>query len=366
MDQAVHTGHDLGERAEGHQLHDAHVGHIAHVVGSHELIPGIHAAVLHAQRDLVLLGIEGDNVHVQGIPHGDDLGGVLNTAPGQLGDMYHTIHAADVHEHAIAGHGLHGAGVVLADLDVVPDLRLGGLTGLIGHGLDGADDAAAGTVDLGDPQGHGLADHGAQLSAAGQTGLGSGHKHAHALDINDDTALVLLGDFTFESGLVLAGLLDILPDLDSVQTLLGQHGITLHVVDADDIGLDLVADLDDVLRLHIGICGQLVHRDIARLLAAQIDLHLGGADRRYNTGYLLSCIQSLKRFFQHFLEALFRSFHVLDLFAHRCIYLLNDARRRGRAGCKPRHRTSVKKVTLEFFRPLDLTDHGAPLAANLR
>ena len=107
--------------------------------------------------------------------------------------MYHTIHAADVHEHTVGSHGLHGAGVVLADLDVVPDLRLGGLTGLIGHGLDGADDAAAGTVDLGDPQGHGLADHGAQLSAAGQTGLGSGHKHAHALDINDDTALVLLG-----------------------------------------------------------------------------------------------------------------------------------------------------------------------------
>jgi len=259
--------------------------------------------------------------------------------------MYHTIHAADVHEHAIAGHGLHGAGVALADLDVVPDLGLRRLTSLVGDSLDGTHHTAAGAVDLGDAQGHGLADHGAQLSAAGQAGLGSGHEHAHALDVDNDTALVLLGDLAFQRGLFLAGLLDILPDLHSVQALLGQHGVALHVVDADDVRLDLVADLDDILRLHVGIGGQLVHRNIARLLAAQIDLHLGGADRRYDTGYLLSCIQSLKRFFQHFLEALFGSFHVLDLVAHCCIYLLNDARWRGRAGCKPRHRTSVKKVS---------------------
>ena len=280
--------------------------------------------------------------------------------------MYHTIHAADIHEHTIGGHRLDSAGVVLAHLDVLPDLGLGSLTGLVGHGLDGAHHAAAGTVDLGDAQGDGLADQSAELSAAGQTGLGSGHEHAHALDVDHDAALVLLGDLALQGSLLLTGLLDILPDLDSVQTLLGQHGIALHVVDADDIGLDLVADLHHILGLHAGIGGQLVDVDITCLLAAQVNLHLGGTDGSHDTGYLLSCIQSLKRFFQHFLEALFGSFHVLDLVAHSCIYLLNDARRRGRAGCKPRHRTSVKKVTLEFFRPLDLTDHGAPLAANLR
>ena len=255
---------------------------------------------------------------------------------------------------------------MLADLDVVPDLGLCRLTRLVGDRLDGADHAAAGTVDLRDTQGDGLTDHGAQLGTAGQTGLGSGHEHAHALDVDDDTALVLLGDLALESGLVLARLLDVLPDLDSVQTLLGQHGIALHIVDADDVSLDLVADLHHILRLDIGIGGQLVHGNVARLLAAQIDLHLGGADRRYDTGYLLSCIQSLKRFFQHFLEALFGSFHVLDLFAHRCIYLLNDARRRGRAGCKPRHRTSIKKVSLYSLGSLDLVNAGTVGTADLR
>ena len=280
--------------------------------------------------------------------------------------MYHTVHAADVHEHTVGGHGLDRTGVVLADLDVLPDLSLCSLTSLVGHGLDGADHAAAGAIDLGDAQGDGLADHGAQLSAAGLTGLGSGYEHAHALDVDDDAALVLLGDLALQGGLLFAGLLDVLPDLDSVQTLLGQHGIALHVVDADDVGLDLIADLHHILRLHVGIGGQLVDGNIACLLAAQIDLYLSGPNGSHDTGYLLSCIQSLKRFFQHFLEALFGSFHVLDLVAHSCIYLLNDARRRGRAGCKPRHRTSVKKVTLELIHPFDLIDDGASRAANLR
>ena len=224
------------------------------------------------------------------IADGDDLGGVLDAGPGQLGDMYHTIHAADVHEHTVGSHGLHGAGVVLADLDVVPDLRLGGLTGLVLHGTDGTHHAAAGTVDLGDAQGDGLADHLAQLSAAGLAGLGSGHEHAHALDVDDDAALVLLGDLALQGGLVLAGLCDVVPHLHGVQTLLGQHGIALHVVDADDVSLDLVADLHHVLGLDVGISGQLVDGNIASLLAAQIHLHLGRANGRYDTGYLLSCI----------------------------------------------------------------------------
>ena len=40
------------------------------------------------------------------------------------------------------------ARIVLADLDAFPDGGLSSLTLLIQHGLDGADDAAAGTVDL--------------------------------------------------------------------------------------------------------------------------------------------------------------------------------------------------------------------------
>jgi len=235
VDQAIHTGNDLGKGAEGHQLHDANVGNVAHLIGLHELIPGVAGVILHAQRDLALLGIEGDDIHIQRIADGNDLGGVLDAAPAQLGDMDHAVHTADVHEHAVGGHGLDNAIVVLTHFDVVPDLSLGGLTGLVLHSTDGTHHAAAGTVDLGNPQGDGLADHLAQLGAAGLAGLGSGNEHAHALNVDDDAALVFLGDLAFQRGLVLAGLCDVVPHLHGVQTLLGQHGIAFHIVDADDV-----------------------------------------------------------------------------------------------------------------------------------
>jgi len=134
--------------------------------------------------------------------------------------MYHTIHAANIHKYAVAGHGFHGAGIVLTHLDALPNGSLGSLTGLKLHRTDGTHHAAAGTVDLGDTQRNGLPDHLTEISTTGLAALGSGHEHAHALDIDDNAALVLLGDLTLQGGLLLTGLLDILPNLHSVQTLL--------------------------------------------------------------------------------------------------------------------------------------------------
>ena len=290
MDQAVHTGHNLGKGTEGHQLDDTDRGHIAHAVLVHEHGPGINAVILDAQGDLVLLRVKGDDVHIHGVADLADLRGGLDAAPAQLRDMYHAVHTADVHEHAVAGHGLHGAGVVLADLNAAPNSFLSGLTGLVSDRADGADHTAAGTVDLGDTQLNLLALHGRQVSTAGLAALGSGHEHADTLDRHHDTALVLLGDGAFHDGLLFHSGLDVLPDLDGVQTLLAQLGITLHVVDADDIGLDLVADLDDILGLRSGIIRQFAHLDVSGLLGAHIHLDLGGGDGRDDAGYLLSCI----------------------------------------------------------------------------
>ena len=179
---------------------------------------------------------------------------------------------------------------MLAHFDALPNGSLGSLTSLELHRADGTHHTAAGAVDLGNAQGHSLADHLAKLGAAGHTALGSGHEHAHALHVHHDAALVLLSDLALQGGLVLASLFDVLPHLHGVQTLLGEHSVALHVIHADDVGLDLVAHLHHVFGLHVGISAQLIHGDIAGLLAAQIDLDLGGANCRHDTGYLLSCI----------------------------------------------------------------------------
>ena len=199
--------------------------------------------------------------------------------------MYHAVHTADVHEHAVGGHGLHGAGIVLAHLDGSPHLLLRGLAGLVGNGADGAHHTAAGTVDLGDAQLDLLLDHGAQVRTAGLAALGSGNEHPHALDGDHDAALVLLGDHALQHSLVLHGLFDVLPDLHGVQTLLAQLGVTLHIVDADHNGLDLVIDVDDVLRLDAGVVGQLTELDVGGLLGAHIHLDLGGGDGGDDAGH---------------------------------------------------------------------------------
>ena len=320
MDQTVHTGNDLSEGAEGHQLDDAHVGNVADLVGVHEHVPGVLGAILDAEGNLALLGIEGDDVHVEVIADGNDLGGVLDAAPAQLGDVNHAVHAADVDEHAVRGHGLHDTVVVLADLDAFPNGGLSSLTLLVEHGLDGTDHAAAGAVDLGDAELDLLLDHLAKVGILGQTALGSGHEDAHALDRDDNAALVHFGHGAFENGLVLNGGLNVFPKLDSVETLLGKGGIAFHVVDADNISFDLVADLDDVLGLHVGVAAQLRNRDVACLLAADVDLDLGRADRGHDAGHLISCIKSLERLFKQFFKGFagFRGSGVDVFFRHCC------------------------------------------------
>ena len=179
---------------------------------------------------------------------------------------------------------------MLANLDVGPQLGLGGLAGLLGHGADGAHHPAAGAVDLSDAQLDLLTLHGREVGAPGLTALGGGDEHPHALDGDHDAALVLLGDSALQDSLLLHGLLDVLPDLGGVQTLLGQFSVALHVVDADDPGLDLVAHVDQVLGLDVGIVAQFAELDVSGLLGTHIHLNLGGGDGRHDAGHPVTVI----------------------------------------------------------------------------
>ncbi len=238
----------------------------------------------------MLLGVEGNDVDVDLVTDLHHVGGGLNPVPAQLGHMDHAVHAADVHEGAVGSQGLDNAVVLLAVLDFGPDLLLSSLAGLGVHGTDGADDAAAGTVDLGDLHLHGLADLAGHVAALGDAGLGSGNEHPDALHIGNQTALVLLGDGAFHGGLVLHPGSHVVPNLQAVQLLLGQLHGALLVVDTDHKDLDLVADLQHVLRLHRRIVTDLVIGDVTGMLGAQVHLDLGIADAGDDALDLISCI----------------------------------------------------------------------------
>ena len=282
-------GEELLARAICHELDHLDGGNAADLVLLGELGPGVAVGILVAQGDLALLAVKVDDVNVDLVANGDDLRGLMDAAPAQLGHMNHAVDAADVHKCAVAGQGLDHAVVALADLDLVPD-GLGALAALgLGNAADGANNALAGLVDLGDLQADGLLEELAQLSVSGQVGLGGGNEHAHALHIDHDAALVLLGDNTFENGAVVNGFLDLGPHLGSIQTLLGQHSSALNVVDTHNDSLDLVANLHSVLDLD-AVIGELGSGDEAGVLCAQVNTDLSAGDCNNSTGYLVSII----------------------------------------------------------------------------
>ena len=220
--------------------------------------------------------------------------------------------------------------VALADLDLVPD-GLGALAALgLGNAADGANNALAGLVDLGDLQADGLLEELAQLSVSGQVGLGGGNEHAHALDVDHNAALVLLGDNAFQNGAVLGSGLNVVPALGSVETLLGEHCGAFNVVDSDNDSLNGVANLDGVFDLD-AVVGKLGGGNEAGILGTQINADLGAGDCNYGSGYLISIIYCFESLLQHFIEGLFLlhcGFFYFDFVAHFVSYLLNYPRRR--------------------------------------
>ena len=354
MDQAVGAGQHFRKSAEGHQLDDLDLRDIADGVGLREHLPGVQVRVAVAEGDLVVLLIEVDDVNVDLVADVQDIRRLVDAVPADLRHVDHAVDAADINESAVRGHGLDHALVMLADLDLVPDL-LGTLLALaVGHGADGADNTLAAAVDLGDLQTDGLTDQLGHGGFARQTGLGSGDKHTHAVHGDNDAALVLFGDLAFDNGAVGGSVLNVSPGLDGVQALLGEHHSAFHIVHAHNAGLDLVANVDNVFHLGSAILGELGHGDIAGMFGAQIDGDFRGRDADNITGDGVSVIYRSDGIFQQLIKRLFgvglpggilrsglgfnvcglfgrgrsdflcRGLFYLNLVAHFFYYLLND------------------------------------------
>ncbi len=83
---------------------------------------GFRFGIAVAEGDLVVLLIEVDDVNVDLVADVQDIRKAADAVPADLRHVDHTVDAADINERAVRGHGLDHALVVLADLDLVPDL----------------------------------------------------------------------------------------------------------------------------------------------------------------------------------------------------------------------------------------------------
>src|SRR5699024_10862881 len=238
----------------------------------------------------------------------------------QLADVAQAVHAADVDEGAIRGQALDHAGVGLADLDVGPELLAAGLVLLSGDLVDAAHDLAAGA--LGHDQTDMLANQSGVILVAAHGGLRTGDEHLDALDVDNDAALVVLGDVALDDLAGLSGLGDLFHALARGKLLAGELDDAVLIHDFLDDEVQLIANLDQVLDLCGGVVGQFAQTDKTGLLCADVDLDLVGGNAGHDSFHNTACMNT---FFlgcvQHLLEA-----HAVIDFCHTVKYLLNNRR----------------------------------------
>jgi hypothetical protein len=101
VDAAVQTDEDaeVGDRL------DLAGDVVALLVGDGELVPGVHGALLHAERDAAALLVDVEHHDLDLVAQGDDLGGMdVLVGPVHLGDVHQTLDALfDLDEAAVVG-----------------------------------------------------------------------------------------------------------------------------------------------------------------------------------------------------------------------------------------------------------------------
>ena len=107
--QAFDTGLDLDERPVIGQ-----VGHLAEQTRSGRIAAGkpdprILAQLLESQRNAVLLVVELEHLRREFVADGQHLGGMLDAAPRQIGDVQQSVDPAQIYECAVVGDVLDDA-----------------------------------------------------------------------------------------------------------------------------------------------------------------------------------------------------------------------------------------------------------------
>ena len=115
-----------------------------------DALPRIGLELLHAERDALRLGIEADDLHLDGLADMERLGRMVDAAPGDVGDVQQAVDAAQIDEGAVIGDVLDHAREDLAFLERGDQLRARLGAALLEHGAARDDDVAARAVHLED------------------------------------------------------------------------------------------------------------------------------------------------------------------------------------------------------------------------
>src|SRR3954467_13272019 len=262
--------HDLHERAEGDDLGDLALELVADPVGVDDPLPRVLLGLLEAQGDALAVAVDVEHLHRHHVADREDLGRVVHVAPGELGDVDQAVDPVEVHEgaevHDVRDRALHD----LAGLQPVEDLLADLLALLLEHRAARQHDVVARAVQLDDLALDRLAEELVEVLHAADVDQRRGQEAAHA-EVDDQAALDDLDDAAVHGLARLGGGLDAAPCLLEARALLRHDQPAVLVLLSEDERVDLLAELDLVVRVGGLADRELVGGDYAFALVADVD-----------------------------------------------------------------------------------------------
>ena len=273
VNEPLDSGHDLDEGAEGDDLRDLALDDVALVVLVEDLLPGIALGLLEPERDPLPLPVDVENLHLDGLADLEHLARMVHVRPGELGDVDQAVHAVEVDEGAEVDDVRNLALDDVSGLEAVEDLLALLLALVLEDGAARQHDVVPRAVELDHLRAQLLAEELVQVLHPADVDQRRRQEAADA-QVEDQAALHDL-DHASEDGLAGLGLLlDRLPGELEARALLGEDQPALRVFLRQDERVDLLTELDLVLRVDGAADRELGERDDALGLVADVHEHL--------------------------------------------------------------------------------------------
>lgn len=235
------------------------------------LVPiSLHGSLelLHAERDAVRFLVDADDLHLDRLADVEDLGRMVDAAPCHVGDMQQAVDAAEVDERTVVGDVLDHAFDNLTLFEVLHDFRTLFGAAFLKNGAARHDDVAAAAIHLQDLEGLRVVHQRGDVADRADIDLAARQEGHGAVEIDGKAALDLVEDHAFDALALVELLFELDPALFAAGFVARQHGFAQRVLDALDIYLDRVADLELTV---LGLGAEFFQRHAAFDLEADID-----------------------------------------------------------------------------------------------
>ena len=244
MDQPLDPGLQLDE---GAVIGD--VGHPPGVLGADRVlgfdaVPRIRLELLHAQADALRFKIEADHLDIDRLADAQNLGGVVDAAPRDIGDVQQSIDLAQIDEGAVIGDVLDHAFQHLAFLEAVHKLGAGLGAGFLHHGAARYHDVAAAPVHLENLERLLGAHQRRNVAHRADIDLAARQKSHRAAQVHREAALDAAENRAFDPVVVGERLFEHDPGLFAARPFPAEHRLAVAVLYTVEKHLDRVTDLD--------------------------------------------------------------------------------------------------------------------------